>query len=414
MRKLPILILCFLFTACDDQFSLTESRMCGSSCAIDEDGNMLFGEDAEAYTCNTGILVCTEFDETCEGFRPIGEEICNGIDDDCKGGVDDIPAKHPANMGNTCRDLYGICAHSWQECVEGEWTCIPPDGYGVEVCDSIDNDCDGSIDNDDTNMTFSGPMFGYDGPIETINVGECRGYVRQCVNGYEQKFGQVLQQTEICGNGMDDDCDGFTDENEDDNVEAAFALLIDVSGSMGNTDGIVRDTVCEWAVDPRFSESRFAIYFVGAAMETIPTFLKVSDFDTAAAACAQMISTSVQPGGEEWFLDLILALHDQSSPFQLDWPNLLDKRVIIFSDEEPQTEWTYQGNIGMMPYQAVNAIQEECRPEEQNYSIGVFGKSYMENDWDDLTSECDGWFEELSNDKQDMLSRLNYRARGKC
>jgi hypothetical protein len=68
----------------------------------------------------------------------------------------------------------------------------------------------------------------------------------------------------------------------------------------------------------------------------------------------------------------------------------------------------------MMPYQAVNAIQEECHPEAQNYSIGVFGRSYMEDDWSGLTSECDGWFEELSNDKEDMLSKLNYRARGKC
>ena len=65
-----------------------------------------------------------------------GIEICNGTDDDCDGEVDNnIP---PLVCGN------GQCAETVEACTNGVPNiCEPNTNVGTEVCDGIDNDCDG-------------------------------------------------------------------------------------------------------------------------------------------------------------------------------------------------------------------------------------------------------------------------------
>jgi hypothetical protein len=100
--------------------------------------------------------------EACE------EEVCNNIDDDCDGLTDeDLPLQ-------TC---YNSCGFGDLICADGVEKCYAPEP-GEEICDYIDNDCDGFIDEGQTNV-----------------CGNC---------------GPVPE--EIC-NGYDDDCDGQTDEN---------------------------------------------------------------------------------------------------------------------------------------------------------------------------------------------------------
>jgi len=58
----------------------------------------------------------------------------------------------------------------------------------------------------------------YNGPPETEGVGVCHAAVMECVP--EDEFavwsacsGEVLPGEEICDDGLDNDCDGLTDEN---------------------------------------------------------------------------------------------------------------------------------------------------------------------------------------------------------
>ena len=71
----------------------------------------------------------------------------------------------------------------------------------TEACNGIDDDCDGGVDNYTTNQTC------------TAGVGACQntGHII-CENGILVCDATPNNPTnEICGNGIDDDCDGITD-----------------------------------------------------------------------------------------------------------------------------------------------------------------------------------------------------------
>jgi hypothetical protein len=54
----------------------------------------------------------------------------------------------------------------------------------------------------------------YSGPQDTLGVGACTGGQKTCVSGSFAPtcYGQIIPSNETC-NGLDEDCDGVTDEN---------------------------------------------------------------------------------------------------------------------------------------------------------------------------------------------------------
>ena len=72
-----------------------------------------------------------------------GAEVCNGRDDDCDGSIDN-GLTVPASLCNP----NGVCAGTVPVCGATGWTCTYPATYeAVEArCDGLDNDCDGAID----------------------------------------------------------------------------------------------------------------------------------------------------------------------------------------------------------------------------------------------------------------------------
>lgn len=57
----------------------------------------------------------------------------------------------------------------------------------------------------------------YEGPAETKNVGPCRVGQRRCQGDgtWSVCQGQIVPATEVCGNGIDENCSGEADENSD-------------------------------------------------------------------------------------------------------------------------------------------------------------------------------------------------------
>jgi MYXO-CTERM domain-containing protein len=160
--------------------------------------------------CGAGQLSCENGQEVCvPRIRPgTQDEICNGVDDDCDGVVDEEPVGEPLpGVGEECNSgRPGLCSVGTVSCEMGALICVPDGDPIAELCNGADDDCDALTDE-----TF--PTLGDDC---TNGVGACsRPGVVVCAPGglTTECMGEEPgdPRAEVC-NGDDDDCDGTTDE----------------------------------------------------------------------------------------------------------------------------------------------------------------------------------------------------------
>jgi len=83
-------------------------------------------------------------------------EVCDGIDNDCDLAIDeelDVVANQPKIFGIACDapvppNDQPPCAAGIVRCINGEPLCLGARGPGEEICNGLDDDCDGVGDND--------------------------------------------------------------------------------------------------------------------------------------------------------------------------------------------------------------------------------------------------------------------------
>ncbi|HRE88942.1 MAG TPA: MopE-related protein [Myxococcota bacterium] len=81
--------------------------------------------------------------------------------------------------------------------------CDPLTGASTEICNSLDDDCDGSSDEDFTDVGQA---------CDGDDADRCATGVLVCATGGGTECAdEGPEQVEVC-NGLDDDCDGQTDE----------------------------------------------------------------------------------------------------------------------------------------------------------------------------------------------------------
>ncbi len=125
-------------------------------------------------------------------------EVCNGLDDDCDGKIDNVKGTSTA-LSQTC--TLGKCFGS-QSCKSGKWeTCQPNPPAQPETCNGKDDDCDGYIDNK------SGTQ--QNGSLTQACTSGCGTGTESCIRGAWRNC-TVAPKPEAC-NGKDDDCDGRID-----------------------------------------------------------------------------------------------------------------------------------------------------------------------------------------------------------
>jgi MYXO-CTERM domain-containing protein len=146
--------------------------------------------------CVAGVMQCMGTQLVCLGGQGPTDETCNGADDDCDGTVDNIPG--------SCGVIRGECRPGHFVCQSGQQICQQDRGPTPEICDGKDNDCDGTIDEDVTDPDLVVPT------ACGSSLGICRPGMMACVGGAKFCQGGVQPEPEAC-NGLDDNCDGMTD-----------------------------------------------------------------------------------------------------------------------------------------------------------------------------------------------------------
>ena len=153
--------------------------------------------------------------------NPGAIEVCNGVDDDCDGQTDE-------NIGSTWYadadgDGYGNATTT-------QTACTQPAGYvsnasdcndananinpgAIEVCNGVDDDCDGQTDENVGSTWYAdadGDGYGNASTTQTACT-QPSGYVSNASDCNDANANINPGAIEVC-NGVDDDCDGQTDE----------------------------------------------------------------------------------------------------------------------------------------------------------------------------------------------------------
>ena len=198
----------------------------------------------ESNTCTTSLPgICSEGTQTCDTGVPGGGgtwgncdpnvnpgdqlEVCDdGLDNDCDGYVDLLDLEDCGQQPDNCLEgttedctisgEFGICSSGTRTCdAYGNWgSCVQDNEPISEICDDeLDNDCNGVVNNgceeEEEEVCNEGDAVN----CLTGEEGLCNSGQKICQS--DGSWGicerSLEPDEEICGDGLDNDCDGSID-----------------------------------------------------------------------------------------------------------------------------------------------------------------------------------------------------------
>jgi hypothetical protein len=198
---------------------------------VDGDGYGDMDPQYDKTGCNqiSGWVINGEdCDDLDDNVHPSAKDVCDDVDNDCSGVPDDDPENSPVWYVDADGDGDGTGTGTVH-------TCDPQEGLSTndddcddtndkigpssdDVCNGLDDDCDGNADND---IDFKPKWFDDD---DQDGYGDKKGYAVNCEqpNGYtdndldcdDTRATSNPDAEDLC-NSLDDDCNGTVDDDPD-------------------------------------------------------------------------------------------------------------------------------------------------------------------------------------------------------
>lgn len=194
---------------------------------VDNDGD---GFD-QYYDCN----------DNDSSINPSAEELCDTIDNNCDGNIDETSSSNAKTWyADSDADTFGDNANTIKSCsqptgyVSVNTDCNDANPYtnpsASEICDGIDNDCSGDIDDKAIDAKLFYSDSDSDGYGDLNSNTECcdipSGYSDNSSDCDDTNANVNPSHTEDCWDSVDNDCDGIIDEDCDElslaNADAKF------------------------------------------------------------------------------------------------------------------------------------------------------------------------------------------------
>jgi hypothetical protein len=201
----------------------------------DADGDG-YGNPAISQTTCSGapsgyVTDATDCNDNNNAINPGATEVCNNIDDNCNGLTDDgltfttyYADADGDGHGNamvsqsTCNGAPSGYVANATDCNDNNITINPG---ALEICNTVDDDCDGDIDDADAgiygqtywNADADGDGYGdLNVNTQTLACYQPVGYTSDYSDCDDQNPNINIAALEVCGNSVDDNCNGTIDE----------------------------------------------------------------------------------------------------------------------------------------------------------------------------------------------------------